>query len=55
MGKKEKCKEIMKRLFGDASATQVDNMAEENCVEECKKKVSDFLGPSIADREFAGL
>ncbi len=55
MGNKEKCKEIMRKLFGDASAAQVDSMTEENCVEECKKKISDFLGQSIAERELAGL
>ncbi|MFP4424656.1 MAG: hypothetical protein ACLFP2_05530 [Candidatus Woesearchaeota archaeon] len=55
MSKKEQCKAIMGRLFGEASAAQVDNMAEENCVEQCKRKVTDFLGSSIADKEFSGL
>ena len=55
MANKERCKEIMRKLFGEASATQVDSMSEETCVQECKKKVSDFLGPSIAESEFAGL
>lgn len=50
---KEQCKEIMHRLFGEASAALVDEMDEENCLELCKKKTADYLGQSIADYEFS--
>ena len=48
MTKKEKCKEIMLRLFGPATARKVDDMTEENCVEKCRKITKDFLGEKQA-------
>jgi hypothetical protein len=44
MSKKDRCKEIMGRLFGPATANLVDNMDEATVVETCKKKVSAMLG-----------
>jgi hypothetical protein len=52
MGKKEMCKEIMTRLLGPNAAAQVDEMDEDNCISKCKEIVSQFLGDSVADREF---
>ena len=51
MGKKEKCKELMAKFFGDATAQTVDDMSEDECVEKCKKKVAGFLGDEKA-KEF---
>ena len=45
MTNKEECARIMKDLFGPISADMVNNMTEDNCVEQCKKKVMAFLGP----------
>ncbi|MFP4424046.1 MAG: hypothetical protein ACLFP2_02335 [Candidatus Woesearchaeota archaeon] len=53
MSVKDQCKEIMHRLFGEASAALVDEMDEETCVEKCKKKTADYLGQAIADYEFS--
>lgn len=55
MGKKDQCKAIVQRLLGDTSANQVDAMGEDDCVAKCKQMVSDFLGATIADKEFSGL
>ncbi len=54
MSKKEKCKEIMSGLFGPATADLVDSMDEENCVEECKKKVTALYGAEKA-KEFDNI
>ena len=51
MSKKEKCKELMKKFFGDATSKQVDSMSEEDCVFKCRAKVAGFLGDDKA-REF---
>ena len=48
MSKKEKCKEIMNKLFGPHTAKRVDNMTEENCVEKCRKITLKLLGPKKA-------
>ena len=48
MSKKDKCKELMTKFFGPATAAKVDSMTEDNCVEECKKIVTGFLGPEKA-------
>ena len=48
MSKKDKCKELMQKFFGAATASLVDNMAEENCVEQCRAKVKGFLGEEKA-------
>ena len=54
MGKKEKCKELMTKFFGPATAKMVDDMTEEDCVEKCKAKVKGFLGEEKA-KEFDGI
>ena len=54
MSKKEKCKELMKKFFGPASATLVDLMEEDECVERCRKKVSGMLGEDVA-KEFDNI
>ena len=48
MTKKEKCKEIMGKLFGPATANLVDSMDEDKVVATCKQKVSNLLGPEKA-------
>ncbi len=48
MSKKEQCKKLMSKFFGPSSASQVDAMSEEECVEKCKAKVAGFLGESKA-------
>ncbi len=45
----------MGRLFGEATATQVESMTEEECVPKCRQRVETFLGKDAADKEFAGL
>lgn len=54
MGKKEKCKELMLKFFGPASAALVDNMSEEDCVQLCRKKVVGLLGEEKA-KEFDNI
>ena len=54
MSKKEKCKELMKKFFGEATAKLVDNMSEEECTSKCRAKVAGFLGEDKA-REFDKL
>lgn len=48
MTKKEKCKELMAKFFGPATATAVDAMSEEECVAKCREKVKGFLGEEKA-------
>ncbi|MGM5484628.1 MAG: hypothetical protein ACQEP1_02030 [Nanobdellota archaeon] len=54
MSKKEKCKELMTKFFGPASAAQVDSMGEDECVEKCRSKVAGFLGEEKA-KEFDSI
>lgn len=54
MGKKEKCKTIMMKYFGPASANQVDAMSEDDCVAKCRAKVKGFLGEEKA-KEFDSI
>jgi hypothetical protein len=51
MTKKEKCKAIMLKLFGPATAKSVDNMSENDCVTKCREKVLTFHGEEAA-KEF---
>ena len=51
MTKKEKCKELMLKFFGAASAALVDTMTEDDCVAKCRSKVAGFLGEDKA-KEF---
>jgi hypothetical protein len=55
MGKKEDCKAVMTKLLGPNAASQVDQMTEDDCVLKCKEIVAQFLGESVADREFGSL
>ncbi|MBN2457613.1 hypothetical protein JXB31_00605 [Candidatus Woesearchaeota archaeon] len=48
MSKKEKCKALMSKFFGPATANMVDSMTEDEVVEKCKTKVASFLGPEKA-------
>jgi hypothetical protein len=54
LGKKEKCKELMARFFGPATANLVDSMSEEEVVQKCREKVSAFLGEDKA-KEFDNI
>ena len=44
MSKKEQCKKLMLKFFGQATANLVDSMSEEDCVAKCKAKVKGLLG-----------
>jgi len=54
MSKKDKCKELMTKFFGPATAAKVDAMSEDTCVDECKKIVTGFLGADKA-KEFDSI
>ncbi len=54
MSRKDKCKEIMGRFFGPASASMVDSMSEEECVGKCRSKVEALLGEEKA-KEFDNI
>lgn len=54
MSKKEKCKELMLKFFGPASAQVVDYMNENECVQKCREKVAGLLGAEKA-KVFDGL
>lgn len=54
MSKKEKCKELMSKFFGPASAELVDYMEEDEVVEKCREKVASMLGEDKA-KEFDGI
>lgn len=51
MDKREKCKEIMLRYFGPASAKSVDSMTDAEVVPKCRAKISGFFGEEKA-KEF---
>jgi len=48
MSRKDKCKELMAKFFGPATAGMVDSMSEEDCVGKCREKVKGFLGEEKA-------
>jgi monoamine oxidase len=54
LSKKEKCKELMTKFFGPATANLVDSMDEEECVPKCREKVAAFLGEDKA-KEFDNI
>ena len=54
MSKKDKCKELMAKFFGPASANMVDTMSEEECVAKCRAKVAGFVGEEKA-KEFDSI
>ena len=54
MTKKEQCKELMRKFFGEASASMVDRMDEEECVATCRKKVAALLDEEKA-KEFDSI
>ncbi|MFC1678315.1 hypothetical protein ACFLZ9_01095 [Patescibacteria group bacterium] len=47
--KKEQCKELMLKYFGEASAKLVEYMDEEECVDQCKRKVTALIGLKEAE------
>lgn len=49
--KKDRCKELMGKFFGPASANLVDSMDESEVVQKCRTKVANFLGEDKA-KEF---
>jgi predicted nucleic acid-binding Zn ribbon protein len=51
---KDKCKEIMQKLFGPATANLVDTMDENTCVQQCRQKVTALLGAEKA-KEFDNI
>lgn len=51
MNKKERCKALMLKFFGTASAKSVDRMEDDKVVEICRAKVLGFLGEKCA-KEF---
>lgn len=50
MDKREKCKELMRKFFGEASAEQVDGMGDD-FIATCRSKVAQLLGEDLA-KEF---
>jgi len=54
MSKKDKCKELMTKFFGPASAASVELMSEDDCVAKCRVKVAGFLGDEKA-KEFDNI
>lgn len=48
MTRKEKCKELMGKFFGPASAATVDQLEEYEAVLVCRKKVAALLGEDMA-------
>ena len=46
--KKQQCKQILTKLFGETIANCVDDMTEENCVDLCQTKVKGLLGEESA-------
>ena len=54
MTKKEQCKALMTRFFGQATGALVDDMSEEECVAKCRAKVAAFLGEEKA-KEFDAI
>ncbi len=54
VSKKDKCKELMLKFFGPATAKKVDSMTEENCVAKCREIVKSFLGEEKA-KEFDNI
>jgi hypothetical protein len=51
LSKKDKCKELMGRFFGPATANLVEIMSEEEVVPKCREKVKALLGEEKA-KEF---
>jgi len=51
MDKKAKCKELMLKYLGPASAAVVDQMKDEECVEKCRLKIKMLFGEDRA-KEF---
>ena len=54
MSKKDQCKELMTKFFGQAAAASVDLMTEDDCVARCRVKVAGFLGEDKA-KEFDNI
>lgn len=54
MTKKEKCKALMGKFFGPATALKVDSISEEDCVVKCRTMTLGFLGNEKA-KEFDNI
>lgn len=55
MSKLQKCQELMLKLCGPATANLVaKTMAEEDCVQRCRLKITMLLGPGKA-KEFDNI
>ncbi len=54
MTKKDRCKELMSKFFGPATANLVDSMSEDEVVAKCRAKVKAFLGEDKA-KEFDSI
>jgi hypothetical protein len=54
LSRKERCKELMEKFFGPATAKMVDTMSEDDCVAQCREKVRAFLGEEKA-KEFDAI
>jgi len=54
LDKKKRCKELMEKFFGPATAITVDGMSEDECVAKCRAKVKGFLGEAKA-KEFDSI
>lgn len=54
ISKKDKCKQLMSKFFGPATAALVDSMSEEDCVQKCREKVKGLLGEDKA-KEFDNI
>lgn len=52
--RKDRCKQLMAKFFGPATASIVDEMSEEDCVQKCRAKVQAFLGEEKA-KEFDSI
>ena len=48
MSKKEQCRLLMTKFFGPGTASLVDSMTEEDCVQKCREKFIAFLGEEEA-------
>ena len=52
MDNKAKCKEIMLKYIGPASANLVDAMDEKTAIEKSRAKIAGFFGEETAKKEF---
>ena len=55
MAKKEQCRNLVQKLIGDAAASQVDDMADEDCVDKTKELIRMYLGETVAENRMKGI